>query len=134
MTRPERILIVLLRLAGAMMLLAIVPVIMPFAWMEAIHERIGLGKLPDATIVHYLTRSASALYAYHGAITLFLSWNVQRYLPLILFQGWLAVLFGVTMLALDLAIEMPLRWALCEGPFIVALGLAIVWLSAKARR
>ena len=134
MSRSQRALVVLLRLAAAMLLLATVPVIMPFSWMEAIHRWIGLGELPDAKIVHYLTRSESALYAYQGALSLFLSFDVRRYLPLILFQGWLAVVFGASMLAMDAAIGMPLPWVLCEGPFVVCLGIVIVWLARDASR
>ena len=134
MSRSQRALVVLLRLAAAMLLLATVPVVMPFSWMEAIHGWIGLGELPDRKIVHYLTRSESALYAYQGALSLFLSFDVRRYLPLILFQGWLAVVFGAAMLVMDAAIRMPLTWVLCEGPFVVCLGIAIVWLARDARR
>ena len=134
MSQSERALVVLLRLAAAMLLLATVPVVMPFSWMEAIHRWIGLGELPDAKIVHYLTRSESGLYAYQGALSLFLSFDVRRYLPLILFQGWMAVVFGAAMLAIDATVGMPLPWILCEGPAVVALGIAFVWLASNARR
>jgi hypothetical protein len=134
MTIAERVLTLLLRLAGAMLLVAVVPVVMPFRWMEEIHQRLGLGQLPSDVIVHYLTRSASALYAFHGALVLFISLDVQRYRALILFLGWLGVVFGVTMLVLDAAIGMPLAWTLSEGPFVIAFGIAIVWLAAKVRR
>ena len=134
MSGPERALTVLLRLAAALLLLAVVPVVMPFRWMEEIHQWIGLGRLPNDVIVHYLTRSLSALYAFHGAITLFISFNVRRYRGLILFLGWLAVVFGVAMLVLDAVIGMPLPWIIGEGPFVIALGIAIVWLAAKVRR
>jgi hypothetical protein len=130
----ERVLVVVLRLAAAMLLAATVPAVMPFAWMEIIHRRIGLGDLPNATIVHYLTRSASALYALQGAIDLFISFDVRRYLPLVLFQGWLAVVFGAAMLVMDAAVGMPLWWTCAEGPFVMALGIVFVRLSAKARR
>ncbi len=134
MANSERILVVVLRLAAAMLLVAIVPAVMPFAWMEAIHKRVGLGELPSATIVHYLTRSASLLYALQGAIDLFISFDVRRYLPLILFQGWLAVIFGAAMLLMDAAVGMPPLWTCAEGPFVIALGIVFVWLASKAQR
>jgi hypothetical protein len=133
MTAAERALAVLLRAAAAMLLLAVAPVVMPFRWMEEIHQWIGMGRLPNAVIVHYLTRSASALYAFHGALTLFISFDVRRYRTLILFLGSLGVVFGVAMLVLDAAIGMPLAWIIGEGPFVIALGIAIVWLAAKVR-
>jgi hypothetical protein len=134
MSSPERALTLLLRLAAAMLLLAVVPVVMPFRWMGGIHRFIGLGGLPDALIVHYLTRSASALYAFHGAIILFISCDVRRYRTFILFLGWLSTAFGAVMLVLDIAIGMPLPWIIGEGPFVIALGIAIVWLAARVRR
>jgi hypothetical protein len=134
MTGPEKALTVLLRLGAAMLLAAVVPVVMPFRWMEEIHRSLGLGELPDAVIVHYLTRSVSAFYAAHGAIILFISFDVRRYRGLILFLGWLSVVFGAALLILDAAVGMPLSWTIAEGPFVIVLGAAIVWLAAKARR
>jgi hypothetical protein len=134
MTAAERVLTVLLRGAAVMLLLAVGPMVMPFRWMEEIHQRLGLGTLPNDVIVHYLTRSASALYAFHGALVLFVSLDVRRYRPLILLLGWLGVVFGATMLAIDAAIGMPLAWTLGEGPFVIVLGLVVTWLAARAPR
>ena len=65
MYRYERILIWLLRLGGAVMLMALGAVVMPYEWMNVIHQRQGLGNLPHVPIVGYLTRSISALYVLH---------------------------------------------------------------------
>ena len=65
---------------------------------------------------------------------MFISFDVRRYLPLILFQGWLAVVFGAAMLVMDAAVEMPLWWTCAEGPFIIALGIVCVWLARRAQR
>jgi hypothetical protein len=66
MTRNERILVWLLRVTGVIMLTALGAVVMPFGWMNSIHQQLGLGALPNVPIVGYLTRSISALYALHG--------------------------------------------------------------------
>src|SRR3989304_571501 len=99
--RAEKTLVVLLRLCAGVLLLAIVPVFFPYSWMAAINREIGLGELPDTAIVSYLTRSLSALYAFHGVIVLCLSFDVRRYLPLIICFAAVAVVFGVFMLLLD---------------------------------
>ena len=59
MNRAGRILVAVLRIVGAAALLAIVPVVMPHAWMDSIHGQIGLGELPHQPIIGYLTRSLS---------------------------------------------------------------------------
>jgi hypothetical protein len=125
----ERILIVLMRVASVMMLLALGAVVMPFAWMDGVHRSLGMGPLPDAAIVHYLTRSASALYAAYGAVMLFLSFDVRRYRPVILFKAATGVVFGIVMLVLDVAVGMPWHWTAGEGPFIIALGGTVFWLA-----
>lgn len=125
----ERVLVVLMRVASGMMLLALGAVVMPFAWMDGVHRNLGLGPLPDTTIVHYLTRSASALYAAYGAVMLFLSFDVRRYRPVILFKAATGVVFGIGMLALDVAVGMPWHWTVGEGPFIIALGATVFWLA-----
>ena len=133
MVPAERVLKLVLRLAAVMLLTALVPAIMPFHWMELIHEKMGMGKLPDALIVHYLTRSCSLMYALHGAILLFISFDVRRYLPFLIFQSWLSMGFGASMLALDLSIGMSVGWTIGEGPFIIGLGLLILLLTRRLR-
>ncbi len=54
MNRNELILIWLLRLGGVVMLTALGAVVMPYSWMNAIHQQLGLGELPHVPIVGYL--------------------------------------------------------------------------------
>lgn len=122
-----------MRCSAAMMMLAIGAVVMPFSWMDSIHRSMGMGMLPDVAIVHYLTRSVSAFYAVYGAVILFLSFDVQRYRPVIIFNAVLGLVFGTVMLPLDLVAGMPLRWTVCEGPFIIALSIAMLWLAKGVR-
>ena len=83
--RQERILRILLRVAGGLPLTALLAVVMPTEWMDATHRWLGLGELPRAPIVEYLTRSLSLLYAVFGALWLYMSTDVRRYAPLIAF-------------------------------------------------
>ena len=125
----ERALILLLRFSAVVMLLAVGAVGMPFSWMDAIHRQLGMGVLPNVPIVQYLTRSASALYAGYGALMLFVSFDVRRYRPVIVFKAALGLLFGAIMLVLDFAIGMPWHWSWSEGPLIIVLSFALIRLA-----
>jgi hypothetical protein len=131
MNPNERILVLLLRLGGAFMLMALGAVMMPFEWMNSIHAQTGLGELPDVPIVSYLNRSISALYALHGALLLFVAGDVRRYLPIVRFLAVAGALFGAVMIIIDCAVGMPLLWTVCEGPFILALNALVLWFSGR---
>jgi hypothetical protein len=121
----------LLRVAAGLLMLAGPFAFMPHSWMSTVHEQFGLGTLPELPIIGYLTRSVSALYAFYGVITLWVSRDVRRYGPLIDLLGLGNVLFGGFMLLLDRVVTMPRFWILIEGPFIIAFGAAILLLRRR---
>jgi hypothetical protein len=82
-SRDERVLAVLVRAAGCIMLLALPAAVMPRGWMAAVHEWLGLGALPKAPIAEYLARGMSAVCALIGAILLVAARDVRRYGPVI---------------------------------------------------
>jgi hypothetical protein len=123
---PQRLLVIVLRVLGCVDLTALVAVVMPNAWMAAIHAAVGLGEFPETPLVGYLTRSASALYALHGAMILFVSFDVDRYRPLITFMALAALIQGLVILAIDLAVGMPTPWILVEAPAFIGTGLAVL--------
>jgi hypothetical protein len=131
MSRHEKALVVLLQICGVVLLTALVPAVMPFAWMDAIHRALGLGRLPDAPIVGYLTRSVSAFYALHGVLVCYCSFDVRRYLPVVKCLAAACMLFGAGMLVLDVLVGMPLVWILGEGPSIIILGGVMLWLASR---
>ena len=134
MNRPERILVIVLRVAGVVTGSALFAVFLPTAWMAAIHEWLGLGKFPEGRIVEYLARSLSAFYAMHGGLCLFVSRDPRRYAGVITYLAVAGAIFGVLMLVIDLSIAMPLHWTLQEGPFVFALSFLILVLQSKAAR
>ena len=131
MNRTEKTLSLLLRLGGAVMLAALGAVVMPFDWMNRIHQFLGMGALPDFPIVGYLTRSLSAFYALHGALLLFVAGDVRRYLPVIRFLALAAGVFGAVMLVLDRLVGMPLGWTVVEGPYVAAISALLFWLAGR---
>jgi hypothetical protein len=121
----------LLRAVGVALILSLPAVVLPYRAMNRIHaDVLQLGTLPDVVIVHYLARTASLLYAVHGAILLFVSFDVNRYRPLIRFLAVLNGCFGLAACGVDICYGMPLWWAAWEGPLIVLVAV-VVWLLAS---
>jgi len=133
MNRSEKALVLILRVAAILLLTALVPSVMPSAWMQDIHRQLGMGELPEGPIVGYLTRSLSAMYAMHGALVFFVSLDLRRYLPVVKWLAILGIMFGMGMLVLDVLVGMPLPWTLCEGPFVIFLGGVLLWLANQVR-
>jgi hypothetical protein len=132
--RHERALVLLLRFDGILLLTALFPAVMPFSWMRAVHESLGMGELPGGPLIGYLTRSLSALYAVHGGVELFVSRDIRYYLPVVRFITILGLLFGLWMTGLDIAVGMPLFWILGEGPVIFLLFCVMFWLTAHVEK
>ena len=128
MWSSEKILALLLRLAGAVMLLALPAVFLPVDWMAAGHRLLGLGEYPDSTLVDYLNRSIAALYAILGGLRLLIAGDVRRYRAVVVYVAVTDVVFGILMLGVDLHAGMPLLWTLGEGPPVIAVGAAMLWL------
>jgi hypothetical protein len=127
MSKSDFVVVAILRIMGCTALLAMPVVFFPHAWMDAIHAAVGLGELPDLPIVRYLTRSLSAFYAMFGAITLYISFDLQRYRSLIRLWAILLTIMGFLLLGIDLASGMPTEWTWSEGTFTVAIGLLVLY-------
>ncbi len=128
-SKSERRLALLLRAVGCLDLLALIAVVMPWHWIAVAHKFVGLGAIPEAPIVGYLARSASALYALHGAMVLFVSFDVRRYERLIRFMAVAALVHGAVILGIDLGAGLPALWRYGEGPAFAATGVAVLWLQ-----
>jgi hypothetical protein len=132
MTRAERVLSVVLCLFAAPRFLALVPVLMPFSWMDRIHQALDMGVLPTVPVVEYLARSCSVFYALHGALFIFLATNVRRFLPVIRFLAWAGVIFGLIIFGVDHEAGLPGFWRQGEGAVIVAESVVLLWLVRRA--
>jgi hypothetical protein len=122
----------LLRALGILDLAALGGVLMPESWMAVVHGWLGMGEFPQALVVGYLARSASLMYAQHGAVFLFLSGDVRHYRRLITCMAAIALVSGGVMLAIDLVAGIPLAWTLVEGPGYIALAITVLWLQSRA--
>jgi hypothetical protein len=128
MSSAELWLAIMLRIGGAIMLAAAFAIVLPTRWMVQIHAWLGMGQLPSAPILEYLTRSASALYALHGGLLLVLAQDVRRYARVITFLGAANVALGGVLLAVDLYAGMPWYWTAGEGPCVAAIGILLLVL------
>jgi len=129
--RYEKFLVILLRADALLLLSALIPSMMPFSWMQQIHQFLGFGELADNPLIGYLTRSLSAVYAMHGAVQLFVSFDVRRFLPIVKLLAVLTIAFGLWMIGLDVVVGMPLFWIVSEGPVIFLVGCTTLWLTGK---
>jgi len=131
--KGEQALAWLLRFQGSILLLALLAVVMPTSWMEAINDAIGLEPLPRTPLVEYLTRSLSGLYAYVGMICLYLANDVRRFAGLIRYMSSLGMVFATGLLLLDGLVGLPAPWVSIEGPVVFLLCLSL-WLLARRIR
>jgi len=129
MSLKEKILVLLLRLTGLAMASAVVFVFCPLAWMDSIHQMLGLGPLPNGPIVEYLARTESALYAYIGALLFFISFDLRRYQLLLRFLAWTAIPFSIGITLLDVKLGLPSFWTATEGPFTLLLCVILLFLT-----
>ena len=132
--RSDKLLSILLKLTALVTGMALFFVFVPRSWMAAIHERAGLGTLPDAIIVDYMARALSAFYAMHGGAMWLASTDVRRYAPLITYFAVVSIAFPAVQLANNLRIGFPLYWSIPEFVYPFLLGILILVLQAKARR
>lgn len=133
MNRSERVLRILLRLCGVMLLLAVLAIPLPRGWMAAIHGWIGLGSYPEGPLIDYLARSISGLYAIHGGLLLLCATDVKRYRPVIQYCVIVGSIFGLAMIVIDLQAPMPHYWTACEGPFVVLFSVVVLLLLRNVK-
>lgn len=132
--RGPRAVALLLRCLGLLDLLALMAVAMPRRWLALGNDWTGLDPLPDTPLVGYLVRSASALYALHGATLFYLSFEVVRYWKLIRFLALAALVHGTLLVGIGAAEGMPLWWRCLEGPCLAATGALVLALQWRAER
>ena len=134
MTKQYRLLRLFLRIIGTAALLALVAVIMPYSWMNAIHQWLGMGQLPAEPIVGYLARSTSAFYALLGGLFWVASFDLHRHRMVLCYLGIVIVILGTALFVVDLLEGMPFWWTIGEGPFNIVFGVVILALARRLGR
>ena len=127
-------LIGVMRLCGGVELAAFLAIGLPSDWMRVGYEWLRLGEMPEAALFGYLARSTSLLWAAHGAVVVFLTTDVDRYLPVIRFISWLTLVMGAVLLGIDVAERLPLWWTAVEGPVVLVMGGVFLGASRQLGR
>jgi hypothetical protein len=119
MSQPFGWLVFVLRATAVLLLLAFIGAALPESWMKAVYELGDLGPWPGGAPLLYLTRALSMLYGFIGLLTLYLSLDVRRYLPLIRFMAIVSFPFAPVMFVVIWAAGLPTVWADSEPTGIV---------------
>jgi len=123
-----------LRLAGAVEILAFFAVVMPRSWMEASHTWLGMGEMPDGPLVMFMIRQASYAYGMHGVSLWLLATDVKRYRLLVLFNAVAFLIAAVVFAAIDHFAGMPLWWTIGDVVGCGSVGVALLLLDRRLKR
>ena len=129
----ERLLVWFLRLAGVVEILAFISVVMPRSWMEASHEWLGMGTMPEGPLVMFMIRQASYAYGMHGISLWILASNIERFRPLILFNGIAFLLAAPVFFVIDYTTGVPFWWTIFDPVACGLTGVALLLLSRPGR-
>ena len=121
----------LLRLTGAIEILAFVAVVMPQSWMETAHLWLEMGQMPDGPVVMFMIRQASYAYGMHGISLLILASDVDRFRPLIVFNGISFLLAALVFFLIDYSAGIPMWWTLVDTLGCLFFGGALLWLNFR---
>jgi hypothetical protein len=122
-------LVFLLRCGAVLTGSAFLALFLPVEWMASTHRWLGLGEFPRAPIVDYLARSVAAFYGFHGMLLFLISTDIVRFRPLVWYVAVMNVLFGVTLLAIDVHAGLPAYWIALEGPPVIVIGLLVAFFN-----
>ena len=122
-------LVFLLRCGAVLTGSAFLALFLPVEWMASTHRWLGLGEFPRAPIVDYLARSVAAFYGFHVVLLFVISTDVVRFRPLVWYVAVMNVLFGVTLLAIDVHAGLPAYWIAFEGPPVIVIGLLVAFFN-----
>lgn len=117
-----------LRLIGTVEILAFAAVIMPPAWMDAMHNWLGLPETPKGAVFDSVMRQVSFTYGLHGVALWLIAGDVVRYHPLVILTGIGYLLAGPTFFLIDFTNRMPWFWTIGNGGSCVLIGLLVLGL------
>ncbi len=130
MPRSSGLLVVVLRATAAFFLLAFVGAVLPESWMRAVYEwEDKLGPWPGGVLLLYLARTLSLSYGFYGLLALYMSFDVERYRPLIRFMALVSFPFAPAMFAVIWSAGLPTPWLVSEPVSILV--ISALWYAAS---
>jgi hypothetical protein len=124
----------LLRLAGALEMLAFLSVVMPRSWMEIAHAWLGLGEMPGGPVLMFMIRQASYTYGMHGISLWVIASNVERFRALVILNGIAYLVAAPVFFLIDYTSGMPLWWTAGDSLGCGCLGAALLLLTWQGSR
>jgi hypothetical protein len=123
-----------LRLVGAVELLAFGAVVMPRDWMQAGHEWLGMAELPPGPVFDSVMRQVSFTYGLHGVGMLVIASDVTRYRPMVVLAAIGYLVAGPVFILIDIAVGMPGTWIGGNGGSCLLIGtlLSALLLAERA--
>ena len=115
MNSRHRQLCFLLRALGVICVLAIIPLVIPFRFLDAAHQRMGLGSFPSGPIAEYLARSVCSLCVFYGGLLLTLSRDVERFAPIIRYQAIAIMLLSAFGIFAGTRAGLPAIWVVVDA-------------------
>jgi hypothetical protein len=123
----------LLRLAGAVEMLAFAAVVMPRSWMEASHAWLGMGEMPGGPLLMFMIRQASYAYGMHGVGLWLIATDVRRFRPLVILNGVAFLLAAPVFYLIDTTAGVPWWWTVIDVLGCGFFGGALLWLTLTGR-
>ena len=123
----------ILRLSGAVEIVAFIAVIMPRSWMEISHAWLGMGAISSGPVLMFMIRQASYTYGMHGVSLWVLASDVSRFRKLVILNGIAYLLAGPIFFWIDYTTGMPWYWTAIDSLGCLSFGAAILALNSIAR-
>ena len=98
---------VVLRVIATVSFIALPAIFAPRLAVETFSVLMGFAKPPHLPLLIYMTSGASCVYVGQGLLLWFVSRDVVRYRPLIVFCGWAYLAFSPLFLWIDISAGMP---------------------------
>src|ERR1044072_8921289 len=127
----ERLLVWLLRLAGAVEVIAFLAVVMPRSGLEISNAWLGLGEMPDGPLLMFMIRQASYTYGVHGLSLWLIATDVERFRPFVIFNGVTFLIAAPVLFVVDFTSGMPWWWAVGDPASCGVFGAALLLLSRR---
>jgi hypothetical protein len=131
MNPAERCLKILLRIFGGVSVIAFFPFVMPWRWMTAVHQSLGMGALHHQPVVEYLARATSGLCALYGGLFLVFAQDVRRYGPAITFQAIGTIVTATIGAIFGARAGMPLWWMLGDALACWVFCAGMLWCQRR---
>lgn len=118
-----------LRLMASVALVALPAVIHPRLAVEKLSWIMGNGQPTHSPLLIYMMAGGSAVYLGQALLLWFISCDVIRYRPLVLFLGWAYLAFSPLFLWIDFNAGLPRWWAAMDSLSCLSGGVALLWAS-----